>query len=106
MKPASRRNARGPSGPRSCARSSRIWTRCSHDERTQGCRRALLHHPRRSAGHAAGGVAMKWLTFVLAVAYDWRLGVRAIRSIWGIAHDIIVGGDGNGRTWGGDSWIE
>lgn len=47
---------------------------------------------------------MKWLTFVLCVAYDWRLAVRAIRSVWGIAHDVIVAWDANGVTWGGGTF--
>lgn len=46
-----------------------------------------------------------WLSVVLAIAYDWRLAVRAIRSVWNIASDIIVGWDGAGRTWGGGQFV-
>ena len=44
------------------------------------------------------------LSFVFAIAYDWRLALRAIAAVWDIADEIIVGWDGRGRTWGGDRY--
>lgn len=46
-----------------------------------------------------------WLTFLYCVAYDWRLAVRSIASVWDIADEIIVGWDDGGHTWGGDHFV-
>lgn len=54
---------------------------------------------------ATPGAPGVWLSFVFAIAYDWRLAARAIASVWDIADEIIVGWDARGRTWAGDRYI-
>jgi hypothetical protein len=55
----------------------------------------------RPAQDAPAGAGV-WLSFVFCLAYDWRLGLKAIAAVWDIADEIIVGLDGRGRTWAGD----
>jgi hypothetical protein len=43
-----------------------------------------------------------WLSFVFCIAYDWRLALRSIASIWNIADEVLVAWDARGRTWSGD----